>query len=334
MASPKKVARRLGKKIARARKELGYRSQKELGRAVDLPYREISRIEKGEVLPPIKLVVFLCGKMGIPVRAFVYQNVEDRAVLFRCGRQKGRLPESVKGRIGVIKDLLETLMEFGAIEPPGFHFKGDPDPELAAREFVSAYGLKDQDFNTWEVLWPVLAENGVYVFAMPLPRGSAIVHKENPFFIILNSDEPYDRWSFSLLHEIGHLVAPKEEKENENYADVFAREVLIPERLRARLWKRLGKYVRNRWFRKFYEEVRATNPFVSPESVFFTLVRTFEGNFGKFGQFKKFCREERARERWPEQGKVLYPRKIMEKLRELLEEGKITEGRYQELVLS
>lgn len=326
----------LGKRIRNARKELGFRRREEFAKAVDLPVLRIERIERGIEPPPLKLIHFLCTGLRIPARALIYGCVEENNFLFR-GKRK--LSEADKLKIAVIKDLIETLIYFGKAHYNRFDFTGDANPEKAAREFIQTYRLKNEDFNTWEVIVPLLSEKNIYVFGIPLQSQSAIIHDSEPFFIVFNSREPADRWSFSLLHEIGHFIAPKEEKEDESYANSFAGNVLIPEDMRYHLWKKFGPLIRRRWYKRFFTQIRNMNSLVSPEAVFLTLVKTFYSDFGRFAQFKRTAQQLRELEKESQntlypQGKILYPKVVLKKLKELVEEGKITQGRYKELILN
>ncbi len=330
----------LGRKIRNARKELGFNRREDFAKAVSLPVFSIKKIEKGEVPPPLTLIHFLCNKLKVPPRAFIYGRIKDNNFLFRGRKKYKRLSEVDKVRIAVIKDLIETLIEFGKAHYNRFDFTGNPNPEIAAREFIETYNLNKEDFNTWKVVMPLLSQKNIFVFGIPLQSQSAVVHDSEPFFIVFNSEEPADRWSFSLLHEIGHFVAPEEEKNDEAYADSFAGNVLIPEGMRYKLWRELESLIKKRWYRRFFTKVRNMDPLISPEAVFLTLIKTFYANpdFGRFAQFRKTAQKLRQEERQSgkpiyQNGKILYPRIVLEKLKELLSEGKITLRRYQELTM-
>jgi transcriptional regulator with XRE-family HTH domain len=327
------VAKKLGKKIRNARKELGYKRIEDFAKEVNIPVSELRKAENGEVLPPLKVVGFVCRQFNIPPRAFIHVSLEKENLLFRGKKKNHKLAESDKNKLAVLKDLIETLIEFGEAHYNRFDFEGNPNPEIAARKFIEVYHLRKKNFNTWKTVLPLLAKKNIYVFAIPLKSHSALIHNAEPFFIVFNSNEPIDRWSFSLLHEIGHFIAPEEEQDNEAYADNFAGNVLIPEEMRYELWRKLNVYIKKRWYGKFFSAVRQFNRLVSPEAVFYTLIKTFDGDLGKFSQFRKYCEKKRVEESFSGKGKVLYPKVITEKLRKLFEEGKITEGRYKELTL-
>ena len=327
------VAKRLGEKIRNARKELGYKKVDDFAEKLNIPVSELRKIERGKILPPLRVVGFICRQLNIPPRAFIHISLEKENLLFRGKKKNRELKESDRNKLAVLKDLIETLIEFGEAHYNRFDFEGDPNPEIAAREFIEIYHLNRKDFNTWKIVLPLLAKKNIYVFAIPLKSHSALIHNAEPFFIVFNSNEPIDRWSFSLLHEIGHFIAPEEEQDNEAYADNFAGNVLIPEEMRYELWRKLNLYIKKRWYGRFFSAVRRLNHLVSPEAVFYALVKTFDEDWGKFSQFKKYCEKRRAEESIPGKGEVLYPKVIKEKLFKLLTEGKITEGRYKELLL-
>jgi len=71
---------------------------------------------------------------------------------------------------------------------------------------------------------------------------------------------------------------------------------------------------------------------VSPEAVFYTLVKEFDFDFGKFAQFKKKAKELRKNENIPNE-KFYFPKRYRQLINELYEENLITAKRKDELLL-
>lgn len=322
----------LGKRIRQARREIGYRRRRDLARDLGLPEKEIAEVEKGLKAPPHRLIGFLSHRLGVSPRALIWGDLKRENLLFRH-RGKIELTEKEKAQIWTFRDLLETLEEAGLIRCAHLNFQASGSPEEAARKFIEHFGLKSDWFNTWPDVLAVLSRKGVFVFGLPLRRGSAIVHLDHPFFIVLNSREPEDRWSFSLFHEIAHLSAPEDLRDNEPYANTFASYVLIPEGMRYELWQNLRPFMHPRGHIEFYQRVRNLSPYVSPEAVYYTLINTFGGPIHHFNDFKKLCASLRDREEKKLSG-VLYTKRILDALDEAVKRGLISRGRRRELLFS
>ena len=339
----------LGVKIKKARQALKFKSLKEFAEVVQIPSEKIKNYEEGKEAPPVKLIAYLCKELNIPVRAFIYGG--KPRVVFRTHKKcnVSHLHNIVdETLIEALADTLRTLESLGEISPKKFErFQSTFNPEKTGEIFIKTYKLEERKFNTWDKVMNLLSEKDIYVFALPFKsKISALVHEDPPFFIVLNSNEPKDRWSFSLLHEIGHLIAPEEVKsslqeEEENYANLFAKSVLIPKQLRIVLWKNLKKYIlswREEDYCCFFRQIREINPLISPESVFYVLVQDFyDIELGKkfFGKFKKCVK--RLREKDIEfvrpDGQKYFPRKLIEIIDRLEKEGKISSNRKKELLL-
>ena len=337
----------LGKKILKARKALGYNKRADFAKKLNIPEKELKSYEQGLKAPPIKIIVSLCNELNLPIRAFIYGKKPK--IIFRTNNKcnLSKIDNIVdETLIEAVADGLNTLHSLGKILPQKFEgFVSTSNPEETGERFIKTYDLREKNFNTWEKVMELLSQKDIYVFALPLSsKISALVHQDYPFFIVLNSNEPKDRWSFSLLHEIGHLIAPEEIKKNpeeeENYANLFAKSVLIPKQLRFLLWRKFKNYILS-WNEKnyqyFFEHVRKINPLVSPESIFYTLVQDFwDVELGKkiFGKFKKLSRKLREKDIEfirPDGGKY-YPTKYKEIVEELVKKGEISYNRKEELL--
>ncbi|WP_457568326.1 helix-turn-helix domain-containing protein [Desulfurobacterium sp.] len=320
----------LGEKIKKARKELGFKRREDFAKFLDIDTSLLAKYEQGKEAPPFKIIGFLCKKLGIPPRGFIYGNY-----LGLSFRGSYRLKESDKLKIASIAQNINSLIEFGKIYHNRFDFIGHENPRVAARTFIEHYNLNKNGFNTWRVIKDLLSERDIFIFAIPLNSKSAAIPQEEPFFIVLNSNEPKDRWSFSLLHEIGHLIAPEVFRKNENYANEFASAVLIPEDYIPRLWKELGNYIINWKLGNLYYKIRELNKFVSPEAVCYSLVKTYLPNkkgMALYSKFKKFASQERKKEKESNNKPfIAFPKKYAQKVCELYKEGKITYGRMKEL---
>jgi transcriptional regulator with XRE-family HTH domain len=318
----------LGERIKKARKELGLRKREEFAKLMGIEPNELAKYEQGKEAPPFRIISYLCKELGIPPRSFVYGNP-----LKLSFRGKVRLKESDKYKLISLAQNIDALVKFGKIYHNRFDFIGHGNPQIAARIFIEHYNLNKEDFNTWQIVKDLLSERDIFIFAVPLNSKSAAIPQEEPFFIVLNSNEPRDRWSFSLLHEIGHLIAPENFKEDENYANEFASAVLIPEDFLPKLWKKFKELIVSWKFGRLYYEIRKLNEFVSPEAVCYSLVKTYlpsKKGMILYSKFKKFASKEREKESL--NNKVIaIPKKYAEKVYELYREGKITYGRMKEL---
>ncbi len=321
----------LGNKIKLARKELGFKKREDFAKIINIDVSILKEIENGKTAPPYKIISFLCKELGISPRAFIYSSKQE--VSYR-GNKKLAISDKIK--IQTIIQNINDLIELNAIRHNRFDFEGDNNPVVAARDFIKYYKLSDRDFNTWDKIKDILSEKEIYIFGLPLKSKSGAVPQEEPFFIILNSNEPIDRWSFSLLHEIGHLIAPPDFKKDEEYANAFASNVLIPEELVPELWKKLKDYITNYKFGTFYRKVRQMNKYISPEAVFYKLISVYlPDEIWKFQKFKKYSQEERRKEKHTTvtKNKILLPKVYAEKILDLYENNKITEKRADELLL-
>jgi len=338
----------LGEKILKARKALGYKKRAEFAKKLSLPENELKLYEQGVKAPPVKIIISLCNELNLPIRAFLYGKKPK--VIFRTNNRCNLFEiDNIIDEILIeaVADGLNTLHTLGKISPQKFENSiASSNPEETGENFIKTYKLEEKNFNTWEKVMELLAEKDIYVFALPLiSKISALVHQDYPFFIVLNSNEPKDRWSFSLLHEIGHLIVPEEIKKNpeeeENYANLFAKSVLIPKQLRFLLWKKFKNYILS-WNEKnyqyFFEQVRKINPLVSPESIFYTLVQDFwdielgKRIFGKFKKLSKKLREKDIEFIRPDGGKY-FPTKYIKMVEELVKRGEISYNRKEELLL-
>lgn len=335
----KQLEEELRTKIKALRKEIGCKTQEELAKRLNIPVEDIKAYESGKKPVPLSYATKLCELAGVQVRYLL--SPQEIQLSYR-GEKKQKIKEEMQ--VKAIQDGLKILKEQNLIKENRLDYIDENNPEIAASHFIEYYGLKNKDFNTFEIVRKKLAERDIFVFSLPIDT-SALVVEEDPFFIIINSKEPKDRWSFSLLHEIGHLIAPPEIKKKKNfqatkrkkdfiedYADIFAGAVLIPKEYRYTLWNKLGKYIENRNYIKFFEEVRELNDFVSPEAVFLALIREFmeEPDYKIFGHFRKIAKEIRNKEE-ERQGKKEkdIPKEYIQRIKKL---KNITEGRKNELV--
>ncbi len=320
--------KKLGEKIKALRKELGYKTPEELAEKINISAEDIKSYEKGKKTIPMSFITRLCIHAGIKVRYFL--RLEKPKFSYRG---KGTIGIQQESKILTIYDGLKLLKEARKVEDNRIDYIEENNPEIAAHRFIEYYGLKTDGFNTYKDIVNILLKRDIFVFFLPLDA-SALVSEEDPFFIVINSKEPEDRWSFSLLHEVGHLIAPPHIKRERNYiekyADIFAGAVLIPKQYRYKLWTKLGKYIEGRNYVTFFEEVRKLNKLVSPEAVFLNLIREFmpEPDYGRFRQFKKKA-EEIRRSQEEQKSEYYIPDKYKHKIQEI---SFITEARKKELV--
>ena len=225
--------------------------------------KTIAEIESGTKKPTFKQLDKLSGLYKVPRWVFIAKQLPkkyqfDRAVsafrkfaesnadIFSDYKVRG-LTEQVERFRDLILELLDDLGEsIVSFNPP--EVRENTNPEAGARQIRNWLGLSDEkfDFETWKKL---LEEKGVFVFMTSkykgwshidkmLLRGLAIYHSTLPIIIINDSDAKKAQ-SFTLFHELGHLLKKESaiddweyhERNTEDWCDKLAGNILMPARL-------------------------------------------------------------------------------------------------------
>lgn len=163
------------------------------------------------------------------------------------------------------------------------------NPEKSAINFIEHYNLRAYSFNSLKQVQILLYKLNIELKILPIKKYYS-TSKNNT--IILNSNTPNDTWAFSILLELSKIILP-ENLQSKEYIYTFSNCILIPPTFREKLWKNLYTVITNRNYKLFFYNIRKIDKFVSPESVFFTLTKYYEKDFGKFYQFKLFCQKIR-----------------------------------------
>lgn len=226
----------IGERLKQAR-ELNNFTQEHLAQLVDVKQATIAMIEREALAPRDELVSAIAEKTSFPrdffdlpidtdfplgslvYRKFARMRAEDKKVSHRLAQQAFELSEFFAARMKPITVGLPRLAE---------------DPVTAAQVVRNAIGVDaTSPINN---LVHRLERIGVRVFMLPaaIPDLDAfsIMANGRPV-VVLNPTAHGDRQTFSLAHEMGHLVMhypfTGTQEGIEDEADTFAAELLMPE---------------------------------------------------------------------------------------------------------
>ncbi|MCR4292059.1 MAG: ImmA/IrrE family metallo-endopeptidase [Candidatus Kuenenia sp.] len=230
---------------------------------VEKKIKKIAEIEGETQKPTFKQLDTLSELYKVPRWVFVSKQLPDKYQFDKAVPSFRQLANSNAGvfsdskvrsltaRVERFRDLiLELLDDMGetivGFNPP--EVSDNTKPEDGAMLIRKWLGLSDEkfDFETWKKL---LEEKGVFVFMTSkykgwshidkkLLRGLAIYHSTLPIIIINDSDAKKAQ-SFTLFHELGHLLKKESaiddweyhERNFEDWCDKLAGNVLMPARL-------------------------------------------------------------------------------------------------------
>ncbi len=230
---------------------------------VEKRVKTIAEIEDETQKPTFKQLDTLSELYKVPRWVFVSKQLPDKYQFDKAVPSFRQLAESnadifsdskVRGltaRVERFRDLmLELLDDMGetivSFKPPGLSNNTKPgDAAILIRKWL---GLTEEkpDFGTWKKL---LEDKGIFVFMTSkyidwshidkiLFRGLAIYHSTLPIIIINDSDAKKAQ-SFTLFHELGHLLKKESSIDDweyhgrniEDWCDKLAGNVLMPLRL-------------------------------------------------------------------------------------------------------
>ena len=218
----------------------------------------LAGIEAGERYPTIKQIENLAKRYHVPTWVFLEKELPakycfDSFASFRKFRNNPISGYEVRSVIANVEQLRELLLEFrDDMEEPMKPFSPprviESDFKVTAEIIRKWLGCTKMSYSLIE--WKrMLEDKNVFIFTTSKYRswskvepdkfrGLSIYHDTLPIIVINNSDT-YKAQSFTLFHELGHLLKKQsvidEQKEmetqgdEEKWCDMFAGEVLMPE---------------------------------------------------------------------------------------------------------
>ena len=230
---------------------------------VEKRIKTIAEIESGAQKPTFKQLDTLSELYKVPRWVFVSKQLPDKyqfdkavpafrqlansnAGVFSDSKVRSLIAQVERFRdliLELLDDMDETIASFN---PP--ELSDNTKPEDGAMLIRKWLGLSEEklDFETWKKL---LEEKGIFVFMTSkykgwshidkmLLRGLAIYHSTLPIIIINDSDAKKAQ-SFTLFHELGHLLKKESaiddweyhDQNIENWCDKLAGNVLMPAKL-------------------------------------------------------------------------------------------------------
>lgn len=225
--------------------------------------KAIAEIESGTKKPTFKQLDKLSVLYNVPRWVFVSKQLPDK---YQFDKAVPAFRQLANSNAGVFSDskirsliaqverfrdlILELLDDMGetivSYNPP--ELSDNTKPEYGAMLIRKWLELTEEkpDFETWKKL---LEEKGIFIFLTSkykgwshidkmLLRGLAIYHSTLPIIIINDSDAKKAQ-SFTLFHELGHLLKKESaiddwedyERNIENWCDKLAGNVLMPAKL-------------------------------------------------------------------------------------------------------
>lgn len=226
---------------------------------VEKKIKKIASIEEGKQKPTFNQINTLAELYGVPRWVFVSeflpdqyqfnktvpsfrQFAQDRAELFNDHKVRN-LTAKVERLRSIILELRDDMREpIAQFEPP--ELQEDANPEIVAKQIRVWLGTDDNfNFQLWK---EKLEEKNIFIFLTSkykgwshidktLFRGLAIYHSSLPIIIINDSDGKKAQ-SFSLFHELGHLLRRESAIDDwedhhqhvERWCDEVAGNVLMP----------------------------------------------------------------------------------------------------------
>ncbi len=227
---------------------------------VEKKIKKIAEIESGTQKPTFKQLDTLSELYKVPRWVFVSKQLPDKyqfdkavpafrqlassnAEIFSDSKVRSLIAQVERFRdltLELLDDMGETIVSFN---PPELSDNTKPeDGAMLIRKWLELSEEKP-DFETWKRL---LEEKGIFIFLTSkykgwshidkmLLRGLAIYHSTLPIIIINDSDAKKAQ-SFTLFHELGHLLKKESaiddweyyERNIENWCDKLAGNVLMP----------------------------------------------------------------------------------------------------------
>ena len=201
----------------------------------------ISKYEKNQISPNSTVVISLAKALNQPIDYFFRPfTLQIESIKFRKKSSKfsAKQENMIKEQIA---DLIERYINIEEICNASVNFSSPIKNEISKFQQVkeAAFQLREN----WNIgvdgivnVIDLLEEQGIKVLEIDAPDSfdglSSMVNDEYPVIVLNKSFNP-ERKRFTALHELGHLVLSfsKElsEKDEENFCNLFANEMLILE---------------------------------------------------------------------------------------------------------
>ncbi len=223
-------------KVARESRRL---TQTELSEKLDISQVLVSKIEADLYPLTEKLVSNIAEKLSYPI-SFFENNVLSIDMGTKLHRKRLALTKKDENYIDSLVSIytlcISKLLNFVDIEIN--------IPEIPIDENNSIPDIACELRNVWNIpkgtlpnLIGYMEKNGIFVFDidMPIAHFDAVSTYNNALnigIIVINKNQPADRYRFTLAHELGHLIMHRNSfsSEKENEANNFASAFLMPEK--------------------------------------------------------------------------------------------------------
>jgi len=229
-------------------------TQEQLGRAIGVTQAKIAKIEGGLQPDLIEAhAAFLCSALDFPI-SFFQQNEEllgwgSSAYYYR---KKASITASdrkrIQGQVNLsrihIKKFLQSVEIESTRDLPVLDLEDySSSPIQAAGAIRSFWGLPDGPIKN---VTSLMESAGIVI--IPIDFGTSSMDATSirlnglPPMVFINVAMPSDRWRFTLVHELAHLLMHQVHNEAmEDQADSFAAEFLLPEIELKPQFTRIGK---------------------------------------------------------------------------------------------
>jgi len=229
---------------------------------VEKKIKKIRAFEEGNLKPTFNQLNILSSLYKVPRWVFIEDKLPEKYILDKSvpvfrqfakdnsdifdNSEIRNLITQIEYYRGLLLDLLEDIDEhIGEFDPPNIKKLNCEDISARIRKWLD---IGNDTFDFFEFK-EMLEEKGVFIFLTSkyqgwshidrgLLRGLAIYHKTLPIIIINDSDSKKAQ-SFTLFHELGHLLIKESSLDNweynqkgiENWCDKLAGNILMPKPL-------------------------------------------------------------------------------------------------------
>lgn len=203
----------------------------------------LSRMEKGKLTISENALSEISSALKFPISFFYKKSVKTPISDFYY-RKRQTIPKKklslLEAKLDLIRTSIDTLLDevdLPEFKVPHIEIEGSITPEMVARKARSFLEISKGPVQN---LVNILERNGVIVFFIDGGTekfdGITLFTDKSYPIIFVNSSMPNDRMRFTIAHELLHLIAhirnpfsEKPEKTQENEANRFASEFLMPE---------------------------------------------------------------------------------------------------------
>lgn len=203
----------------------------------------VSKYENAKLAPNSSIIISFSKALGQPVDYFFRPfSIYIRSIKFR--KTKSRLSAKQEGSIKEhVSDLVERYVNVEETCNSTVNFSSSINIEIISSEDIKKSALELRE--NWNLgtdgivnVIDLLEEHGIKVIEIDAPSSfdglSSMVNDIYPI-AILNKNFSSERKRFTALHELGHIILKFSksisEKEEESLCNLFANEMLIPEKV-------------------------------------------------------------------------------------------------------